>query len=158
MASKLIIFDFDGTIMKTYTESVESSHLSDLFKSHYFLDHLRNRIKADLIKCVIVSYNRARLIEAVLKFYGLMDIFSRIYTPADFGLAENMDCREELDGKNVIIDHIHRTKNYAKENIVLIDDSTYNINRAGAYGVKTLLALGNGLYTWQLNSIVKFYN
>ena len=181
---KIVAFDFDNTLTKFNVSSnvivlqdggindvnmtvsiLEMKYglnniFSDLVNNMYFANYLRLEKSKDTI-FVIVTYGYKEVIELLLKRRGIIDIFSAIYTPIDFGLLEGYDHFKRLNGKNKMLEKAKQDygNKINNKDILLVDDNKKNIDSGIQCGYSTLYVISNdGINFDNFDVIKKFIN
>ena len=159
--SIILAFDFDYTLLKIHScgesitfDRIHKSHLSDFIQSKEFKNFIIRGKSADKLKLCVVSYGYKDLINQYLKISGLLPYFSKVLTPADFGLIDGCNVSNKLSGKNIMLDYLSQHYQIPKNKIILIDDDFQNIIMASQAGFQTYHHTQLGLETKDLNGII----
>lgn len=146
--TKIIVFDFDNTLSKFSVPNAMRSlkltsvkQLSNVFSEVVLSSQFQSYIyrkKLQGVKIVIASFGIKQYIVQLLQLYNLQGLIDSVWTPNDFGLQEGYDYKEQLEGKNVMLQKIAELYNVdSKNDVILIDDNKYNVSVAKRVGYKT---------------------
>lgn len=102
------------------------------------------------IRFAIATYAHEVLVHAFLDSLDVRDSFDYILTPKYFKGYDCADNRTILDGKNVMLDFIYhnmlkKDSMFKKVNVILVDDSKYNVDRAKDVGFGAMQVPSCGL-------------